>query len=156
MSANFFMMMAAGAKKVVPDFTIDLVITDSNLTFGVQPSWNAGGWCNIADWGDGQSQAATTSGTQITHTYAAAGSYRVKVRGDMYRFRVGSTNPGAVIDCNGTWDALGNITDGSQMFYDLTNALCVFTSLPAGLTTGTAMFNGASQMRHSIVFQDLE
>jgi len=121
-------------------FTIDLAITADNLTFGVQPYWNTGGWCNILDWGDGQSQAATTSGTALTHTFASAGSYRVKVRGDMYRFRVGSTNPAAVIDCNGNWDALGNITIGTDMFRSCSNGVFAFASLPTGLVNGFYMF----------------
>lgn len=135
------MLLPAAMRKKDEDFTIDLAITDSNLTFGVTPYWNAGGWCNILDWGDGQSQAATTSGTALTHTYAEAGSYRVKVRGDMYRFRVGSTNPAAVIDCNGNWDALGNITNGGGMFNGCTNAVFAFKSLPSALTVGTTMFD---------------
>jgi len=142
----FAALMAAG-KQADPDFTIDLNITADNLTFGVTPYWNAGGWCNIVDWGDGATQAATTSDTQLTHTYAAAGSYRVKVRGDMYRFLVGSTNPAAVIDCNGNWDALGEITSGESMFYRCTNAVFAFTSLPPGLSGAVNnMFNDCKNM----------
>jgi|GEM_PF-5874118 len=135
----FFNLMAAG-KQPDPDFTIDLNITSSNLTFGVTPYWNTGGYCNIVDWGDGSYQAATTSGAALTHTYAAAGTYRVKVQGDMYRFRVGSTNPAAVVDCNGNWSALGTLMRGNQMFNDCTNASLTFTDLPPTLTEIAVMF----------------
>lgn len=121
-------------------FTIDLNITSSNLSFGVTPYWNTGGWCKIVDWGDGALEKAVTSGTQLVHTYAAEGTYRVKVQADVYRFRVGSTNPTAVIDCNGNWGALGNITDGDNMFSGTVNAVLKFTSLPSGLTSAAAMF----------------
>lgn len=124
-------------------FTIDLAITDSNLQFGVTPYWNAGGWCNILDWGDGQSQAATTSGTALTHTYAEAGSYRVKVRGDMYRFRVGSTNPNALIDCNANWTALGTLTNGGDMFSNTHNFVGEIFALPDSLTSLSWMFANA-------------
>ena len=134
------MLLPAAMRKNDEDFTIDLAITANNLQFGVQPYWNAGGYCNI-DWGDGSTQAATTSGTQLTHTYASAGSYRVKVRGDMYRFRVGSTNSAAVIDCNGNWGALGDITIGTDMFHFCTNVrLPSPMKLPASLINGDYMF----------------
>lgn len=127
-----------------PYFTIDLNITSDNLQFGVQPYWNTGGYCKIVDWGDGTSTDATTSGTKLTHTYSAAGKYRVKVIGSMYRFRVGSTNPAAVIDCNGNWDALGTITDGNSMFLGASNAVFSLTSVPTTLVNGQNMFSNCS------------
>ena len=132
-------MNVMGIKKS-PYFTIDLDITSDNLQFGVTPYWNAGGYCKIIDWGDGNSTDATTSGTALTHTYPVAGKYRVKVIGSMYRFRVGSTNPDAVINANGNWSALGDITDGTKMFYELPNATLAFTDLPKNLQIGYYMF----------------
>lgn len=137
------MLLPAAMRKKDEDFTIDLAITADNLQFGVTPYWNAGGYCNI-DWGDGSTQAATTSGTALTHTYASAGDYRIRVRGDMYRFRVGSTNPGAVTFCNGNWSALGNITDGGSMFLNCANMDISVDHLPAGLTAAASMFNGCT------------
>ena len=140
----FFNMVALSDKKPYKQkvFAIDLAITADNLTFGVTPYWNSGGYCNIVDWGDGATQAAATSGTALNHTYAAAGTYHVKVRGDMYRFRVGSTNPGAVTFCNGNWSALGNITDGGSMFINCANMDITVGQLPAGLISAQSMFNG--------------
>lgn len=122
-------------------FTLDLNITDDDLGFGIQPFWDTGGFCHVLDWGDGTYTAATNSGAQLIHTYAAAGSYKIKARGSVYRLRIGSTNPTALIDCNGNWDALGDITNGQDMFSGCTDALLTFTSLPAGLTNGQSMFN---------------
>ena len=130
-------MLAAAAKKSEP-FLLTLNITDDNLSFGVTPRWNAGGGC-VIEWGDGSSTTATTSNTTISHTYAAAGTYIVAVTGDMYRITVAS-NPGAVTFCNGNWAALGNITDGSSMFYNCTNMDIVVDHLPTGLTLGQTMF----------------
>ena len=150
MSGRRALMMAMAQKE--PYFTIDLNITSDNLQFGVLPYWHTGGYCNIVDWGDGSYQAAINSGTALTHTYAEAGTYKVKVRGDMHRFRVGSTNPAAVTDCNGNWEALGNITDGCQMFQSCGFTGTSFTQLPAGLTNGDMMFQscGPCSIKHGL------
>lgn len=132
-------------------FTIDLNITSDNLTFGVTPYWNAGGWCNIVDWGDGSYQAATNSGTALTHTYAEAGTYKVKVRGNMYRLWVRGTNPAAVIDCNGNWEALGNITTLQGMFNSCASAIFTLNNLPSSLSSSYALIYAFSDCRSAIV-----
>ena len=132
-------------------FTLTLNITD-DLTFSFIPSWNAGGYCYVADWGDGQSEYATTSGATLSHTYAAAGTYTVKIKGDMYKcqFGAGTTNSPllnsahAITGCNGNWGALGNITSGAAMFTRCVNGVFAFRDLPAGLTNGDSMFRECS------------
>lgn len=122
-------------------FTLDLNITSENLRYGFQPYWNVGGWCHVLDWGDNSSTVVTSSGATTNHTYAAPGSYKVKIRANLYRAIFRTTNPGALIDCNGNWEALGDITNGQDMFNGCTNALLTFTSLPKGLTNGSYMFS---------------
>lgn len=117
-------------------------ILGDSLTYGFTPYWKTGGYCKVIDWGDGASQDATASGTTLTHTYAAAGTYTIRIKADCYKcmFGYNSTYAALVYDANGNWDALGNITDGSNMFYTCTNATLPLTSLPAGLTNGQYMF----------------
>ena len=138
----FFMACGAKAAAKKPEpFLLTVAATAGNLQYGVTPYWTSGGGC-VIEWGDGQSTTAATSGTTINHTYAAAGSYTVRVSGDMYRFRASATNPGAVTFCNGNWSALGSITDGSSMFYNCANMDILVDRLPSGLTSGQSMFNG--------------
>ena len=136
--ADFFfnaLLGAAAARK--SKFTLTLNITADNLQFGVTPRWNAGGGCEI-EWGDGNSTVATTSGTTLRHTYAGPGVYIVAITGDIYR--LGMVNPGAVTFCNGNWEALGNITDGTSMFNGCVNMDITVDHLPPSLTVGQAMF----------------
>ena len=119
-------------------------ILGDSLTYGFTPYWNTGGYCKVVDWGDGASQDATASGTTLTHTYAAAGTYTIRIKADCYKcmFGYNDTYAPLIYDADGNWDALGNITDGSNMFYNCTNATLPLTSLPSGLTDGSTMFNG--------------
>ena len=144
-------MLAVAAARREPYFTLTLNITN-DLTFIFIPSWNAGGYCHVADWGDGQSEYAATSGATLSHTYAAAGTYTVKLEGDMYKcqFGAGTTNSPllnsahAITDCNGNWSALGNLTNGATMFTRCINGAFAFRDLPAGLTNGDSMFRECS------------
>ena len=137
---------AAAAAKAEP-FLLTVAVTADNLQYGVTPYWNTGGGCEI-EWGDGDAVTAATSGTTIRHAYAAAGTYRVAVTGDMYRFLCNAANPGAVTFCNGNWAALGNITNGNSMFYNCANLAAVDISgfRTPNVTSMAYMFCGCSSL----------
>ena len=118
-------------------------ILGDSLTYGFTPYWKTGGYCKVVDWGDGSGEDATASGTKLTHTYAAAGTYTISIKADCYRciFGYHGTYAPLVYNANGNWDALGNITDGSTMFQNCTNATLPLTSLPAGLTGLVSAFS---------------
>ena len=83
------------------------------------------------------------------HYYAAAGTYTIKIKADCYKCTF-SVYPQNVHDVNGNWDALGNITDGSKMFYGCSNAVLTLQNLPQGLVNGTYMFRGCENAQLSI------
>lgn len=64
-------------------------ILGSSLTYGFTPYWNTGGYCKVVDWGDGNGEDATAGGTRIIHTYAAAGTYTIRIKADCYRCMFG-------------------------------------------------------------------
>lgn len=64
-------------------------ILGSSLTYGFTPYWNTGGYCKVVDWGDGNDENATASGTRIIHTYAAAGTYTVRIKANCRGIRFG-------------------------------------------------------------------
>lgn len=84
-------------------------ILGDSLTYGFTPYWNTGGYCKVMDWGDGSSEDATASGTRLTHTYAAAGTYTIRIKADCYRCMFGyhGTYAPLIYNANGNWDALG-------------------------------------------------
>lgn len=117
-------------------------ILGDSLTYGFTPHWNAGGYCKVVDWGDGVAEDAVKSGTTLTHTYAASGTYTIRIKADCYRCMFGDnrTYTPLVYDANGNWDALGNITNGDCMFSNCFNAKLSFTTLPACLQKAPNMF----------------
>lgn len=121
-------------------------ILGDSLTYGFAPYWNTGGYCKVVDWGDGSGEDATASGTVLTHTYAAAGTYTISIKADCYRCMFGnnSTYAALVYDANGNWDALGNITICNNMFQNCGNAVFNFSELPKGMTSADHMFNGCT------------
>lgn len=122
-------------------------ILGNSLTYGFTPYCNTGGYCKVVDWGDGAPQDATASGTRLIHTYAASGTYTIRIKADCYRCMFGYHGIYAplVYDANGNWDALGNITNGTNMFESCTNALFNFSELPKGMTAAGSMFKGCTK-----------
>lgn len=122
-------------------------ILGSSTAYRFTPYWYDGGYCKVMDWGDGSSEDATTSGTELIHTYAAAGTYTIRIKADCFRCIFGHNGIAAqlVYNANGNWDALGNIIAGDYMFEGCTNALFNFSELPEGLTSASYMFKDCTK-----------
>ena len=121
-------------------------ILGDSLTYGFTPSWNAGGYCKVVDWGDGSGEDAVTSDALITHTYAVAGTYTILIKAYCYKINFGVSPYNTLLyDANGDWDALGNITNGSYMFSGCRNATLPLTSLPDGLTNAASIFQNCTK-----------
>ena len=105
------LLMAAKKEEV---FTLTIQVA-ANQTWSFPCHISTGEYLDILDWGDGASDTYVANGT-ASHTYASAGTYVVKMRGNVTRAQFGvpnnpNANSDAVIDCNGNWTALGNVTD---------------------------------------------
>lgn len=121
-------------------------ILTSTMSFWFIPYWNSGGYCKV-DWGDGQKEDATKSGTKLNHTYAEAGTYTVKIKAECYRvnFSAESITIPIIAYCSGNWEELGYLTTGRCMFYNCVNMEFNCTSLPEGLTTQQSMFGNCKK-----------
>lgn len=147
-------------------------ILGASLEYAFRVQWNMGGYLHVIDWGDGYSQNSPTSGgNQYKHTYAQAGTYVIKMRGkDCWRIECGYNTvayTNIVWDCNGNWNALGNITSlsttfaackwaefdslkelpdnvtiATNAFYNCMSAKLQFAKLPSRLQTAVYMFYG--------------
>ena len=95
------------------------------------------------NWGDDTIETYTSS--PVSHTYAASGSYNVKISGSAIGFGNGhSAYTGAeYIRSVSQWDALG-VTSFSGAFNGATNLESVPASLPSTVTDTSYMFYGAS------------
>lgn len=115
-------------------------ILATDMTYGFTPYWNTGGYCSV-DWGDGSKEDAVTNKTKLNHTYAVAGTYKIRIKAECYNVRCGSD---LLYDCSENWDSLGDITglNGSVMmtFDYATNLVHSFKTLPRNLQYASYMF----------------
>jgi PKD repeat protein len=59
-------------------FQYQVIVTAAQATTP-KFTFAAGAPAAVVDWGDGTAQSAVTSGTELTHTYTAGGTYTVKL-----------------------------------------------------------------------------
>eukprot|EP01037_Dinobryon_pediforme_P014964 gene14964-15103_t len=107
-------------------------------------------------WGDGNTTTVTsnTDSTDMTHLYAAAGTYNVKVgaptTGSINHFGNGnvswSAGGAAYLNSVSAWSGLTNL---SGAFYGAAYLLSVPNTLPAGVTNLSYAFDGATSFNDS-------
>ena len=150
---QLLMQKASGGDKY---FTLTIQTTSDNQAWQFNYYCNTGGSLNIIDWGDGES--GTYSGNSVaSHTYTNAGTYKIQMQGNLYRVTFGSpsvnANTEAVIDCNGKWEMLGNITNFTYGFSYCTNFVGKsLKSLPANLENGLRAFYNTPVMESRITY----
>ena len=147
MADFFFNALVGAAAAAAKDdaFTLDLLATAENLSWSYYAYWSFADGGYRVDYGDGTGLekpiGSTGVGAQVTHTYASPGSYKVRFKGlgsGLYRLLLQSI--GILVGCNFNWAALGNLTNGQQMFNGCPNLAGTLTSLPPDLTNGRQMF----------------
>lgn len=120
--------------------------TDIELAIQANSMYFSSGQEAVIDWGDG-SDAETVSdtggSTYIGHTYAAAGTYTIKISGSMTMYGrgsladIGSQTYLTRVDSFGT---LG-ITSFMRAFYRCTGLMSVPKTIPDSVTDMSSMFN---------------
>ena len=91
-SSKKLLMGAAGATPPVPPEPMVLVF-DTTLATGTTVTVPLDGTVNVEiDWGDGNSEAFTTTGNK-THTYASEGEYTVEISGSLTGFGANVSRP---------------------------------------------------------------
>tara|TARA_R100001443_G_scaffold65867_1_gene75047 strand:- start:313 stop:1983 length:1671 start_codon:yes stop_codon:yes gene_type:complete len=149
-----FSFVAPASSGVIPEFIIkvktDNTGTSNNDQFTIPTSGS--GYNYTVDWGDGQSDTGQTG--NITHTYAAAGTYEIKIGGDFPRIYFNSTGDdkklleimnwgtyqwtsmqGAFYDCSNMTITATDTADFSQVtgnlgFYHAFRGCSSMTSIP--------------------------
>ncbi len=94
-------------------------------------------------WGDGQNDMGVTG--SITHTYAAAGTYTVTIRGDFPRIYFNNTGDEEKILSVEQWGTIA-WTSMNKAFYGCTNLLVNATDAPdlSAVTDASSMFFASS------------
>ena len=120
-------------------FDVTVVTTGTNQDFSVALAGTP--MAIHIDWGDTSANDYTTAGTK-THTFAAAGTYTVKISGSVTSGSVKLNVTPSKITAVTAVKGITGITDVNSMFYGCNNA--AFTSLPAELfkDIGTGITGG--------------
>jgi surface protein len=102
----------------------------------------------VIDWGDGSSDAYTTTGTK-SHTYASGGVYAVRLSGTLTVFGANVSRP-ELVSCLSFGEV--GLVSLSQAFRACANLVEVPTSLPSqsSVTNMLFMFSGASSFNQDI------
>jgi surface protein len=141
--ARKLMGVTKGAAPPDPDLVLVFDTSLGDLTVEVP----LGGTVDVViDWGDGNSDVETTTGTK-THTYATGGEYTVRISGSLTVFGGGVTRP-ELIKCTSFGD-LG-LTSLSSAFSQCPNLTEVPTQVPPTVTVMTNMFNSATSFNQNI------
>jgi surface protein len=103
----------------------------------------------VVDWGDSTTDTITVwNQAQTTHTYSSAGTYTIKITGDLSGWQFNNTGDRLKILNIASWGALNiSVANG---FYGCTNLTCSATDAPVVSSTnlsnyfrGCTNFNGA-------------
>ena len=124
-----------------------VLVFDTTLASGTTVTVPLAGTVDVViDWGDGNSEAFTTSGNK-THTYAAEGEYTVEIRGVLTGFGAFVSRPN-LTKCL-SFGTLG-LTSLFSAFRSCANLTEVPTSVPSSVTDMRFMFSGASAFNQDI------
>lgn len=121
-----------------------ILIFDTSLGDGTpEIGVNLGGTVDVSvDWGDGTSDAYTTSGYKL-HTYASGGVYEVRISGSLTQFGGStSTHQAKITECRSFGD-LG-LTSLVRAFLNCSNILLVPDDIPPTVTTINGIFVAAT------------
>ena len=126
----------------------DLVLVfDTTLATGTTVNVPLAGTVDVViDWGDGSSEAFTTSGNK-THTYASEGEYTVRVSGSLTGFGGFVTRPN-LTKCLSFGDlGLSGLDFG---FSRCPNLVVVPETIPASVTSTGSLFRDATSFNQNI------
>lgn len=124
-----------------------VLVFDTTLASGTTVTVPLAGTVDVViDWGDGNSEAFTTSGNK-EHTYASEGEYTVRVSGSLTGFGSTAVRPN-LTKCLSFGD-LG-LTSLESAFRSCANLTEVPISIPSSVTNISQMFRDASSFNQDI------
>lgn len=131
--------------------TVDTTKAGSAADTFVLPNYSSGTYDYYVDWGDGGAEEHITTAGDHSHTYAASGSYQVKIRGTMPQIYFNNGGDCAKLTTIDNW---GNIAWSSMSlaFYGCSNMTGNYTDAPnlSAVTNMYAMFYGCSSFKQSV------
>ncbi len=131
--------------------TVDTTKAGSAADTFVLPNYSSGTYDYYVDWGDGGAEEHITTAGDHSHTYAASGSYQVKIRGTMPQIYFNNGGDKAKLTTIDNW---GNIAWSSMYaaFYGCSNMTGNYTDAPNlfAVTNMSYMFRDCSSFNQSV------
>ena len=131
--------------------TVDTTKAGSAADTFVLPNYSSGTYDYYVDWGDGGAEEHITTAGNHSHTYAAGGSYQVKIRGTMPQIYFNGGGDKAKLTTIDNW---GNIAWSSMYaaFYGCSNMTGNYTDAPnlSAVTSMYVMFYNCSSFNQSV------
>ena len=142
-----FNPMGKSNKPTAFELVVKPGILSTGMSYGFTPYW--GEWDKVKpcyiDWGDGETQDTATHGQLVSHTYANAGTYKIKIKADITtRALFSAKGANLVYDCSDNFEMLGTMKSGAYMFNGCKNSVFSIKKMPNGVTDGDSMFGGCS------------
>ena len=137
--------------------TVDTTKAGSaNDTF-ILPNYTSGTYNYYVDWGEGGAEENITTTETHSHTYAASGTYQIKIRGTMPQIYFNNANDKAKLITIDNW---GNIKWSSWIsaFYGCVNLTTSSSDTPNSIsvTTMQNMFRGCTLFNGYVNFNTSE
>ena len=131
--------------------TVDTTKAGSAADTFVLPNYSSGTYDYYVDWGDGGAEEHITTAGNHSHTYAAGGSYQVKIRGTMPQIYFNGGGDCAKLTTIDNW---GNIAWSSMYaaFYGCSNMTGNYTDAPNLFAVANmySMFRDCSSFNQSV------
>ncbi len=131
--------------------TVDTTKAGSAADTFVLPNYSSGTYDYYVDWGDGGAEEHITTAGNHSHTYAAGGSYQVKIRGTMPQIYFNGGGDCAKLTTIDNW---GNIAWSSMFaaFYGCSNMTGNYTDAPNLFAVANmySMFRDCSSFNQSV------
>ena len=131
--------------------TVDTTKAGSAADTFVLPNYTSGTYNYYVDWGDGGAEENITTTGNHTHTYAAQGTYQVKIRGVMPRLYFNNAGDKLKITKIDNW---GNIkwSSTANTYYGCINLEANYTDAPnvSAVTDFSYMFSNCSKFNGAV------
>ena len=130
-------------------YEIPSAVTPIQLAIRANSGWFSAGQAVVINWGDGSAKETvsdTGGDTYIGHTYAAEGTYTIKISGSMTMYGRSSSVDIAGQTLLTSIDSFGKLglTSFSRAFYKCTGLIAVPKTLPSEVTNMYTMFSRCS------------
>jgi surface protein len=141
-------------RKAFSGFTFSVATTTSPQDFTIPTTSGTGNSYNCTvDWGDGTPQSLITSAADAdkTHSYAAAGTYIIKISGTIVGFIFNNGGSKTLIKDIKHWGQL-KFTNEEHIFYGCTNLTISATDCPdiSAITSMGGMFMNCSSLNQPL------